>query len=223
MKGRKALLERLIRDNPQFHKYRGAFTSWAVHPDTLRFLHRLLSAGMSTLETGCGHTTIVFSMVDTKHTCITPDPEEAGRIKRYCAQLGLAENVTFVVESSDVALPRNERMPAELDCVFIDGAHRFPFPILDWHYTADRLKVGGIVGVDDFNMPSVQILYNFLCVEEEWELIKTLHNTAFFRKLRDPDTADDWQRQRINATYRDGAKYPKRKPIFRKLSAQRPR
>lgn len=191
-------VERLIKDNPQFHQYEGTVTSWAIHPDTLRFLYSMLTPGTSTLETGCGHSTVIFSIAGTKHTCITNDSGEAERVKKYCEGLGFTKNTTFIIESSDLALPRNELIPSELDIIFIDGAHRFPFPIIDWHYTAPRLKLGGILGVDDFNMASVRILYDFLCVEEEWELVRVVHNTAFFKKLREPNTTGDWQHQKIN-------------------------
>ena len=59
-----------------------------------------------------------------------PDEGEAERVKRYCAQLGLAKNITFIIESSDTALPHNELIPSELDHVFIDGAHAFPAPVI---------------------------------------------------------------------------------------------
>jgi hypothetical protein len=196
-------IARLIKDNPQFHQYNGGdFTSWALHPDTLRFIYSILTPGMSTLETGCGHTTVVFSIAKTKHISITPDLKEAERVKQYCAELDLGKDITFIIESSDIALPCNPLIPATLDFIIIDGAHRFPFPIIDWYYTAHRLKEGGIICVDDFKMPSVRILYDFLCIEDEWESIETVHNTAFFRKLRKPSiTGADWQLQKINLTY----------------------
>ncbi len=215
------LLERLLKDNPQFHYYKGAFTSWAIHPDTLRFLYSMLTPGMSTLETGCGQTTVVFSIAGTKHICIMPDQEEAERVQKYCAELSLPKNITFIIKSSDIVLPQGEQIPSELDHVFIDGAHGFPAPIIDWHYTARRLKLGGIVSVDDFKMPSVKVLYDFLCVEEEWELITVMHNTAFFRKLGEPKDINDWSGQKINSTFQPGAKDSKRKPLMKKLLPSR--
>lgn len=200
------LLDKLFKDNPQFHYYKGAFTSWAIHPETLRFLYSILTPGMITLETGCGQTTIVFSIAGTKHICIAPDQGEIERVQQYCAGLGLEKNVTFIMKSSDIVLPRDEQIPLELDHVFIDGAHGFPAPIIDWHYTAHKLKIGGIVSVDDFKMPSVKILYNFLSAEEEWELIRVLHNTAFFRKLKEPKDINDWSGQKINSTFLPGKK-----------------
>jgi hypothetical protein len=130
-----------------------------------------------------------------------PDSGEADRVKQYCAELGLPKNITFIIESSDVTLPRSELIPLELDHVFIDGAHAFPAPIIDWHYTARKLKVGGILGVDDYKMPSVKILYDFLCAEEEWELMRIVQNTAFFRKIRELKDLAYWSAQKINSAY----------------------
>jgi methyltransferase family protein len=197
------LLERIIEDNPRFHFYRGSFTSWAPHPDTLRFLYGLLTPGMATLETGCGQTTVVFAIAGVKHVSVTPSADEAERVQRYCSRLGIAGDITFIIESSDVALPReNGAVPEHLDHVFIDGAHAFPASIIDYHYTARRLKIGGILGVDDFKMPSVHVLFQFLRTEAEWELVRLLSNTAFFRKLSEPKVLVDWSGQKINAGFR---------------------
>lgn len=215
------LIEKLIKDNPQFHLYKGAFTSWALHPDTLRFLYSMLTPGMSTLETGCGQTTVVFSIANTKHICIMPDSGEAERVQQYCTGLGLAKNITFLLESSDKVLACGDRIPSKLDFVFIDGAHGFPAPIIDWHYTAPRLKIGGIVGVDDFKMPSVQVLHNFLCGEEEWELVKIMHNTSFFKKLREPKDINDWSGQKINSAFQSNAKNSNNTSFIRKLTPSR--
>lgn len=214
------LLERLIKDNPQFHYYKGAFTSWAIHPETLRFLYGLLAPGMTTLETGCGQTTVVFSLAGTKHICIATDQGEIERVQHYCAGLGLGKNITFIMKSSDRVLPHEEQIPSELDHVFIDGAHGFPAPIIDWHYTAYKLKLGGIVSVDDFKMPSVKILYDFLCAEEEWELIRVLQNTAFFRKLKEPRDINDWSGQKINSTFQTGKKNSQGRPFISKVKSR---
>jgi hypothetical protein len=216
-KEQKMLMERLITDNPQFHSYKGTFTSWAINPNTLNFLYSMLTPGMSTLETGCGQTTVVFSIARTKHICITPDQGEAERVDQYCTKLGLEKNITFVIDSSDAALPQDGLIPSELDHVFIDGAHRFPIAIIDWYYTVRKLKLGGIVSVDDFKIPSVKILYDFLCTEEEWELIRVMHNTAFFKKLREPMNINDWSGQKINLSYQTSARGFGKKGFIRKL------
>jgi hypothetical protein len=195
-------LDRLIKDNPSFHlNHRGKLINWSVHADTLRFIHSMLIPGMKTLETGCGQTTVVFAISGAEHICVMPDPGEAQRVETYCAKLEVEHNITFVLDSSDVALPHDERIPSELDFVFIDGGHAFPGPIIDWHYTARKLKINGILGVDDFAMPSVKILYNFLCAEAEWQFVSIIQNTAFFRKIAEPKLLVDWAGQKINEGY----------------------
>ncbi|MGH9158607.1 MAG: class I SAM-dependent methyltransferase [Vicinamibacteraceae bacterium] len=192
----------MIADRPRFHMENGALTNtWSVHPDTLRFIYSLLSHGSTTLETGCGQTTVVFAIAGAHHTSVMPDDGEAERVRRYCAKLGVAKNVAFVLESSDVALPRDARRPTPLDFVLIDGAHAFPGPILDWHYTARRLRIGGILAIDDYRMPSVHILHTFLSGEDEWETLQIVQNTAFFRKLGEPKALVHWNGQNINASY----------------------
>lgn len=195
------LMDRLVKENPSFHLTGGTPTNWSVHRDTLRFIYRLLEPGFATLETGCGQTTVVFAIAGTKHTCVMPNEGEARRVGDYCNKLGLSNDVTFVIESSDVALPCNNRMPSNLDFVLIDGAHAFPAPIIDWHYTAGRLGIGRVLAVDDYKMPSVRILHDFLNAEEEWELLEIVQNTSFFRKLRAPKALVDWSGQRINAAF----------------------
>lgn len=192
-------LDLLLDDNPDFHHWPdGSPANWAVSAEALRFLFRCLSPGMSTLETGAGQTTVVFAAAATQHVCITPQHEHTARIRAYCARRGIAERITFIHESSDRALAQSRLIPGTLDLVFIDGAHRFPFPCLDWHYTEGRLKVGGIIGIDDYPMPSVKMLHDFLCGEDEWELIEIAGRTSFFRKLGAADITLDCQGQRIN-------------------------
>lgn len=193
-------IERLIADNPDLHAWGdGTPANWSATPDALRFLGRHLSPGMRTLETGAGQTTVAFAAAGARHTCVTPDAGEAARIRVYCAARGIAcDGVTFVHEASDVALARPGVVPDALDVVFIDGAHRFPFPCLDWHYTEARLRVGGIVGVDDWDMPSVRVLHDFLAGEDEWDPVGILGRTSFFRRQRETHVLNDCQGQNIN-------------------------
>jgi hypothetical protein len=196
MATRDEVFDRFTKEKPKFH-------DWAEVPPVglkvLKFIHDNLTPEMKTLETGAGHTTVVFIISGACHTCITPYEDEQVRIIGYSSGLGLdLGKVTFILKSSDEALPSGDKIPSQLDFVFIDGAHRFPFPVIDWHYGGSRLKVGGILGVDDFTMPSVRILYDFLRGEEEWKVETEFGNTAFFRKVKEPLIISDWQGQKIN-------------------------
>lgn len=207
-------LERLLIDLPQLHAWSdGRPASWAVAPEVLRFMHSLLRPGMQTLETGSGHTTVLFAIAGTDHTCITPSGEEARRVAQYCERIGVAPRIRFVERPSDEALPAAGVVPPRLDFVFIDGAHRFPLPCIDFHYTEAKLVVGGVLGLDDCTMPSVRVLHDFLCGEAEWRKTRQLGNTAFFERIRETRIVSDWQGQKINDAYRGGAS--KRHPLRR--------
>jgi hypothetical protein len=189
-------LETLISEQPHFHIDAGKPANWAASPDVLRFIRACLKGSMRTLETGAGQSTVVFAMVGTHHVCITPQQDEAQRIRRYCREHGIEhDKITFIHESSDIALASAKDIPEVIDFVFIDGPHYFPFPIVDWHFAEKKVPIGGIVAIDDYLIPSVRILHDFLLGENEWELIQSFHSirrrhtgTSFFRRKREPPT-----------------------------------
>ena len=203
--GETTAIEQLLADRPSFHAWPdGTAANWSVAGAVLRFLADLVKPGMNTLETGAGQTTVAFVACGANHISITPDAGQADKIKAYLEPLDIETgSVKFIHRSSDEALPAGEDIPDRLDVVLIDGAHRFPFPILDWYYTQARVPVGGIMIVDDYKMPSVRILYDFLYGEEEWELIKTFEVTAFFRRVKETVNEWDWADQRINKPHLD--------------------
>ena len=197
-------LAKLVEDCPHFHAWPdGKAANWAVPADVLRFICDQVKPGMHTLETGAGQTTVAFALAGAQHITITPDGEQIQRIQDYLRKSGIEDRVAFFQGSSDTILPTGHYIPQQLDFVFIDGAHRFPFPIIDWYYTAGRVPVGGIVAVDDCRMPSVRILHDFLAGEDDWELVQLIHVTAFFRRVRDTVNEWDWADQRINKPHLD--------------------
>ena len=159
----------------------------------LEWLERNTGPAMKTLETGSGASTVVFAASGASHLAISPSPDEHARILRYCAEERIStEGVRFVAESSHTALAGT--WDAEpLDVVLIDGAHGFPFPILDWYYTAPHLRVDGRVLVDDAYQPSVNLLTRFLRLSQAWELEEVLgYRTVCFRKLDSSFMGFDW-------------------------------
>jgi len=155
--------------------------------------------GMRTLETGCGGSTVVFAAVGTRHTSVTPSAAEVERVRGFCAEQGIScQAVDFLIQSSDTALVD---WKGELDLMLIDGAHRVPFPLLDWHYTAPWIRVGGRLFIDDVAIPGVHMLYDFLRREQEWRLVEIPGDkVAIFEKVGEfnPDPALDWEAQRYN-------------------------
>jgi len=153
---------------------------WAA----LRWLEQSVTAEMTTLETGCGASTIVFAAAGARHLTISPDAGEHDRVLRYCAEQGIAtDGLRFIAEPSDAAL-MGPWEPEPLDLVLIDGAHGFPFPALDWYLTAAHVRVGGLVVLDDAYLPSVNVVVRFLRASTSWRQESPIgYRTVAFRKL----------------------------------------
>ena len=192
----RALLEKMLTDSPKIHRgetevqravseqetflggaaVRGILSDspgcYGIDPEVARFLYDSVSDQSKTLETGSGLSTLVFALRRTDHVAITPNASEVAAIESYAdAHQVLLDRVRFVIEPSDRYLPGCEIQ--DLDLVLIDGKHAFPWPIIDWFYTADRLKRGGVLVLDDLQMPSVGILKDFIAEDPRWQLVQS--------------------------------------------------
>jgi predicted O-methyltransferase YrrM len=191
-------LEVLLRERPMFHaRPDGSLISYALNEDALSVIAREVRAGMTTLETGAGYSSVLFASAGANHTVITHTQAEADRILAYCLQRGFPSQPKFVVGNSDRVLP-TLTPAAPLDFAFIDGGHGFPLPQIDWYYSARLLRVGGLMGLDDIHIPSVRQMHDYLLGEPEWEPVETLPFTCFFRKVKELDYSNDWEEQAMN-------------------------
>ena len=170
---------------------------WGLAWEALEWLERELEPGMATLETGAGSSTIVFAAAGTTHHAVTHDPAEATRIRALCEQLGISSaGVSFHIGSSHEVLPTLE--PPPLDLVLLDGAHGFPYPILDWWFTAPRVKVGGRVLLDDAYMPPVTAILDGLESDPAWEVEPAISfRTAVVRRRAQGIPPFDWDGRRV--------------------------
>jgi predicted O-methyltransferase YrrM len=170
---------------------------WGLAWAALEWLERSVDPGMATLETGAGSSTIVFAARGADHEAVTPEAEEEARIRAACRELGIENgSVRFLIGPSHDVLPAWR--PRPLDLVLIDGAHGFPYPILDWWYIAPHVKVGGRVVVDDAYMPVVGALVDGLRASPAWEVEEAVgHRTVVVRKLADELPDFDWRGERI--------------------------
>jgi precorrin-6B methylase 2 len=195
-----ALISALAAEPGLFHRGTEGEPLWrGITEGPLRALSAGLAPGMRTLETGCGGTTVVFAARGALHTVVTPSADEEQRVRVLCARYGVSlDTVDFRIGSSDEVLVD---WSEPLDVMLIDGAHRFPFAMLDWHYAATHLKPGGRLWLDDIAIPSVYCLFAFLRSEREWRLM-AIHDdkVAEFGKIANPPHSDtlDWELQRYN-------------------------
>ncbi len=196
-------IEQLISEKPLLHSdENGLPVDYSINVQVIKALNGYLKPGMHTLETGSGHSTIVFANNGTHHISISPYADEQLRIKQYLDGKGIGKEAIFLNGSSDQILPNAPEIPEVLDVVLIDGAHRFPFACIDFHYTEQKIPVGGIFILDDVHMPSVRILYQFLMKEKEWELVQKVKNTAFFKRVAITQIYSDWQGQEMNSSFK---------------------
>jgi predicted O-methyltransferase YrrM len=162
---------------------------YGVDPELAHFLFDSVSEQSKTLETGSGISTLAFALRQTRHIAITPSAEEVANIRNYAAANQISmDRVEFVTEASDRYLPRCEA--EDLDLVLIDGKHAFPWPIIDWFFTADKLKQNGIVVLDDLQMSSVSMLGDFLREDPRWQLERSFGRRTLVLKKISPTVHD---------------------------------
>jgi predicted O-methyltransferase YrrM len=179
-------LDDLLRAKPQFHQdASGNPYSWQVSRNVLSFIDRHVSKGSRTLEVGAGVSTVLFALKGAIHLCVVPFEEETVRIKAFCREHDIStDTVTFKIDRSDRCLPQLQL--ADLDLVLIDGGHGFPIPFLDWHYTAEGLRVGGLLIIDDTQLWTGHTLKMFLMDEPEWMLeVDYAPRSVVFRKVKE--------------------------------------
>ena len=195
-----AVLHRLQTDAPAMHG--DGRLRWDVSPGTLRFLADNVTAGHRTLEVGCGVSTVVLAATGAEHTAMSPAPEEHAHIRAYCAEIGVdTSRLRYLEGLSHDLLPG---ITDQLDLALVDGAHSFPYPVVDYHYVSRLLRPGGLLLLDDVPIPAVGILFRFLSSEPAWRLVEVLDDrAAAFRLERPLDQGDPWGDQQINRAYPD--------------------
>jgi DNA-binding transcriptional LysR family regulator len=163
----------------------------------LEWLEREVEPGLATLETGAGSSTLAFARGGADHIAVTPSAGEEQRIRAQADRMGIDHSkVRFELGPSHEVLPKLDARP--LDLVLIDGAHGFPYPVLDWWYVAPHLKVGGRMLIDDAYMPPVAALVDALRAQPDWEIEESVgYRTVVVRKTAEGIPHWDWAGERV--------------------------
>ena len=186
-------LRALLRDAPVFHVDEGLRpVSLQASTDVLETIDAAVGRGQRTVETGAGLSTVVFALRGSEHVCVTPAAGEVEKIRAYCAAHAVdLAGVRFVVGRSENVLPTLAL--GDLDLVLIDGGHGFPTPFVDWCYTAERLRVGGLLVIDDIHLWAGRVLRDFLAEEPGWSLRKEFPMRAVvFEKTAPMPALPEW-------------------------------
>jgi predicted O-methyltransferase YrrM len=130
-----------------------------------------------------------------RHVALDPNQETsfADCGLQVLDEAGFGQLVEFHAEESQIALPRFVSEGRSFDFAFVDGNHRFDRVFLDLVYLGRLLRPGGIVFVDDYQLPAVACAAAFFLTNlgwnsEEKSAADDLHQWAVLRTSLAPDT-----------------------------------
>ena len=205
----RGVIERLVRDGTAVAHSDGALHSlfpvavYAAEGEALR--EWVLREGATkTIEIGLGYGISALHVCEgllgnadptARHVAL--DPYQATRFAdlglQFLEEAGLAEMVEHHAEASEIALPRFLGEARNFHLAFVDGNHRFDGVFLDLVFLGRLIRPGGIVFVDDYQLPAVARATSFFLTNLGWKLEEVspadeLHQWAVLRTSVVPDT-----------------------------------
>jgi hypothetical protein len=168
----------------------------ARHADRLGPVHR-------SAETGAGKSTLLFSHLSSNHLVFAVDAGNGSVTKTKASPLLRPGGVTFVEGPTQLTLPRHT-FPGSLQVVLLDGPHGYPFPDLEYYYFYPVIKTGGLLIVDDIQIPTIGRMFDIIKAGDMFRLLEVIENTAFLERTEAPlvsPTGDGWSLQGYNRAY----------------------
>jgi len=204
------VIERLVRDGTAVARSDGtlhdlfpvaasaaegeALYGWVLREGATQTIEIGLGYGISTLHL-CEGLLGNASEATARHVAI--DPYQARRFSdcglQFLDEAGVAELVEHHAEESQIALPRLLGEGRSFDFAFIDGNHRFDGVFVDLYYLGRLVQPGGIIFLDDYQLPGVARAASFFVSNLGWTLEEVsaaddLHQWAVLRTSAVPDT-----------------------------------
>ncbi len=159
-------------------------------------------AAVSTIEVGLGYGISTLFICDgllanghpnARHVALDPNQSEGFSDVglQVVDEAGAAGMLEFHAERSEIALPRFLSSGRSFDLAFIDGNHRFEAVFLDLIYLGRLVRGGGVIVLDDYQLPSVQKAVRFCLSNLGWGLEEEgaadeLHHWAVLRTPATP-------------------------------------
>jgi predicted O-methyltransferase YrrM len=152
------------------------FTS-AIDVEEAGFMSSLIQQHnpAKTIEIGCAEggssLTILSALPGTgRHTIVDPfqttywESKGLNLLKKFNYS-----NFSLIEKGSEIALPELLAKGEKFDFAFIDGYHTFDHTLLDAFFLIRMLNNGGILVIDDVQMPAInkciRYLYNYPCLQ----------------------------------------------------------
>ena len=203
------VIERLVRDGTAVARSDGsvhklfpiaitaaegeALRSWVTREGATRTIEVGLGYGLSALF--IGEALVSGGDSSARHVALDPNQETsfADCGLQFLEEAGLGELVEFHAKESQIALPGFVAEGRSFHLAFVDGNHRFDRVFLDLVYLGRLVRPGGIVFVDDYQLPAIAravafCLTNLGWTSEEVSAADELHQWAVLRTSSVPDT-----------------------------------
>jgi predicted O-methyltransferase YrrM len=170
-----------------------ALREWVLREGATRTIEIGLGYGISALYICEG----LLGNADPAARHVALDPYQARRFAncglQFLEEAGVAGMVEHHAEVSEIALPRLLGEDRSFHLTFVDGNHRFDGVFIDLIFLGRLLRAGGIVFVDDYQLPAVQRAVSFCVTNLGWTLEEAsvaddLHQWAVLRTSEVPDT-----------------------------------
>ena len=210
------LIERLVRDGTAVARSDGsvhalfpvaasaaegeALRSWVTREAATRTIEVGLGYGISALFICEG--LLANGDADARHVVIDPhqDTRFADCGLQFLDDAGIAGMVEFQAGESQAVLPRFLAEGRRFDLAFVDGNHRFDGVFVDLVYLGRLVRAGGVVFVDDYQLPAVARAASFFVTNVGWTMeqvsaVDESHQWAVLRTSVAPDTRrfDDFE------------------------------
>lgn len=205
----RSVIERLVRDGTAVARSDGtlhslfpvaasaaegeALREWVLRERATETIEIGLGYGISALHVCEG----LLGNADPTAQHVAVDPYQATRFANCGLQVldeaGVAELVEHHTEESQIALPRFLSEARSFHLAFVDGNHRFDGVFLDLVFLGQLVRAGGIVFVDDYQLPAIARAASFCLTNLGWTLEEVsaaddLHQWAVLRTSAVTDT-----------------------------------
>ncbi len=204
----RAVIERLVRDGTAVARSDGtlhslfpvaaslaegeALRDWVLHEGATQTIEIGLGYGISALHVCEG----LLGNADPAAHHVAIDPYQAMRFSgcalQFLDEAGVAGMVEHHAEESLIALARLLGEARRFDLAFVDGNHRFDGVFPDLVFLGRLVRPGGIVFLDDYQLPAVARAASFFPTNLGWRLEEVsaaddLHQWAVLRTSTLPD------------------------------------
>lgn len=170
-----------------------AIRKWVITENAARTIEIGLAFGFSALYICEG--LLLNGNPDPKHVTLDPGQASAyaNRGLEILAEAGIKSLVEFYQEKSQLALPQFLKEGRQFDLAFVDGNHRFDAVFVDLYYLGQLVRKGGIIILDDYNLPGIKRAVSFFVNNLEWRIEETSppddpHHWVVLRTSKDEDT-----------------------------------